>query len=476
MSNKEELLHLLEEKERRRKFNKTKYLFPDEGPLRRELYKKHLAFFKAGKEYRQRAFIGANRVGKSFSLSYELGLHLTGDYPEWWEGRKYNKPVEIVVASISNAVTKDLFQKELIGPMDAIGTGMVPLECIDKTFTKAGVAGAISEAWITHKSGGKSKIFFKAYEQGRDTFQGTHPDIIALDEEPKDPEVYSECLTRTMGTAGNDDAGMIMVAFTPLLGMSELVLSFLPNGKFPKDYTHPENPYKFVVNVTWDDVPHLTEEDKEELLLSYSEKEREARSKGIPTLGIYSIYPVLEDEVIVNPFYIPDYFEKCYGIHVDHKKVSILFAAKDPSTGVIYLIDENQKKPESAVIHSAVIKKKCKEFKVDMVGSINKEYLDLYSQEELTLDIPPNNLESDLKYILQLLETGQLKIFSTLEKFLREFRLYRRSEKGKILQDDAGLMEAMRYILTCSIHQAESFDEDNYISNNEYGRNKVTGY
>jgi phage terminase large subunit-like protein len=57
---------------------------------------------------------------------------------------------------------------------------------------------------------------------------GTAMDVIHLDEEPSDPKIYSECLLRTMTTDG-----IIICTFTPLLGLSEVVLSFLPGGKFP---------------------------------------------------------------------------------------------------------------------------------------------------------------------------------------------------------------------------------------------------
>ena len=39
--------------------------FPEKGPYRRALYPKHVKFFEAGREYRERALIAANRVGKS---------------------------------------------------------------------------------------------------------------------------------------------------------------------------------------------------------------------------------------------------------------------------------------------------------------------------------------------------------------------------------------------------------------------------
>ena len=54
-------------------------LFPDEGPLRRELYPKHLEFFEAGLEFEERAAVCANRIGKTMGMGgYETTLHLTG--------------------------------------------------------------------------------------------------------------------------------------------------------------------------------------------------------------------------------------------------------------------------------------------------------------------------------------------------------------------------------------------------------------
>ena len=55
------------------------------------------------------------------------------------------------------------------------------------------------------------------------SFQGTEKDFIWLDEEPE-MAIYSESLIRTMTTDG-----MILCTFTPLLGVSEVVLSFMPH-------------------------------------------------------------------------------------------------------------------------------------------------------------------------------------------------------------------------------------------------------
>jgi hypothetical protein len=90
---------LLTEARRRRDTNRIADIYPDEGPLRRELYPKHMAFFKAGASHMERAAIAANRIGKTWGIGgFETTLHLTGDYPEWWEGRRFDHPIEAWVA------------------------------------------------------------------------------------------------------------------------------------------------------------------------------------------------------------------------------------------------------------------------------------------------------------------------------------------------------------------------------------------
>lgn len=219
--------------EERARWNKFAELFPDEGPLRRELYPKHLEFFKAGKQYRERCFLAGNRVGKSVAGGYETTAHLTGEYPHWWEGKKFFKPVRAWVAGDTNETTRDILQKLLLGEVAydgatkiVDGSGLIPRDCIGKPTWKQGVANFVDTIPIKHKNGW-SELGFKSFDQGRRVFQGTARELIWLDEEcPMD--VYGECLIRTATTRG-----ILLTTFTPLSGLSELVLSFLPEDMTP---------------------------------------------------------------------------------------------------------------------------------------------------------------------------------------------------------------------------------------------------
>lgn len=207
-------------------------MYPETGTLRRELYPKHIRFFREGAIHKERLMLAANRVGKTEGIGgYETTLHATGLYTPWWEGRKFAHPVDCWVAGKTNETTRDIIQKKLFGAIVHengkkffSGTGLVPYDHIGAVTWKQGVQDLIDTIKIRHTSGGWSEIGVKSYQQGRGSFEGTERHVIWLDEEPP-LEIYTECLTRTMTTDG-----IVILTFTPLEGVSDVVLAFIPNG------------------------------------------------------------------------------------------------------------------------------------------------------------------------------------------------------------------------------------------------------
>lgn len=221
---KRELLKALEEKARRRRYNLIQQIFPDAGPYRRELYLRHMEFFRAGASHRERLFMAANRVGKTVAGGAELTYHMTGRYPGWWEGHRFDRPVQCLAAGDTSQTTRDIIQSKLLGGLwgtPEFGTGLIPGDLLKKPTPARGVANLYEEITVEHISGGTSRLMLRSYDQGRRIFQGTEQDFVWLDEEvPKD--VYDEALVRTMTTRG-----LVMMTFTPLSGLTELVVDFL---------------------------------------------------------------------------------------------------------------------------------------------------------------------------------------------------------------------------------------------------------
>ena len=222
-------IRLMEEKLYRDSRNKWMKYFHDTGPHRRELYAKHMevvGFTNADPDdVTEVAFIAANRLGKTVLGAYCVKCWTTGIYPEWWHGRRFNGPTNGWCSGDTGETVRDILQYELLGPANELGTGMIPADAIIKTTPRTGIPDAVKDVYIRHESGGASHIGFKSYDQKRKSFQGTEKHWILNDEEPP-IDVYTEELMRLM-----TKKGVMLNTFTPLLGLSDVVLSFLPGGK-----------------------------------------------------------------------------------------------------------------------------------------------------------------------------------------------------------------------------------------------------
>ena len=140
-------------------------------------------FHKTGSEANQRLLMAANRIGKSFSGAAEMSYHLTGIYPDWWEGRRYYQPITAWAGGVSNETTRDIVQFELLGSPDdpdAFGSGAIPKSKIIKTERKPGVPNAKSVALIQAASGGHSSLHVQDTEIGMEQRQGMRVELIFL--------------------------------------------------------------------------------------------------------------------------------------------------------------------------------------------------------------------------------------------------------------------------------------------------------
>ena len=455
-------IELLEEKQRRAEHRKLSSYYPDAGPLRRELYKPHMAFFVAGADHRERAMVAANRVGKTEGVGgYELSLHLTGRYPKWWKGKRFNRPVKAWAAGSTGQAVREILQEKLLGPINAVGTGLIPGEYIADTKRKGGnVPDAIESVSVKHITGKNSRLIFKSYDQKRKAFEGTEQDVIWLDEEP-DIGIYTECTIRTMTTHG-----IVMLTLTPLQGLSEVILQFLPGGKPPEEASQ-----RFVVNATWDDAPHLSKHDRDELWASVPVYQRDARAKGIPQLGSGAIYPIGEEEVLVPDFEFPDYWPRVYGMDVGWNWTAAVWVAHDRENDIAYLYSGYKQGQEKPPVHVNAINARGSWIPgvIDPAsqGSSQRDGEKLvteYRDLGLNLSFAENAVEAGIHAVWLRLATGRLKIFKSCAQWFEEFRLYRRDEKGKVVKINDHLMDATRYLIMSGIQRAELMPVETYAA------------
>ena len=172
--------------------------------------------------------MAGNQLGKTLAGSFEWAMHLTGFYPEWWEGARFHEPVRLWAAGETRTSTRDTVQKLLVGEPEkeeAWGTGAIPGRLLKDVRRSSGVPNGLDSVTVKHESGGTSTLLFKAYEQGRAKWQGDTLHGVWFDEEPP-LDIYTEGLTRTNATGG-----IVMLTFTPLKGMSEVVGMFLGDAE-----------------------------------------------------------------------------------------------------------------------------------------------------------------------------------------------------------------------------------------------------
>jgi len=213
---------------------------------------------------------------------------------------------------------------------------------------------------------------------------------------------------------------------------------------------------KFLVTAGWNDVPHLDEDTKEELLAATPPHLRDARSKGIPSLGAGAIYPIPLDDILVDPFQIPAYWPRAYGFDVGWNRTAALFGAWDRDVDCLYLYTEHYRGEAEPSIHATAIRARG-----DWIpgaidpgsrGRAQKDGAQLfynYQQLGLRLNLAPNAVDAGLYDVWERLSTGRIKVFRTLQNFQAEYRLYRRDEKGRVVKEFDHLMDALRYLVAC---------------------------
>lgn len=417
-------------------------------------YEKQMSFFAAGKVKRERLFRAGNQQGKTMSAAAEVAYHLTGEYPDWWKGRRFDRPVVVWASGETGEATRDNPQRALLGLPGEEGTGMVPARCLTTDYGMAtGVANLYDYIKIKHKSGRNSLLRFKYYAQGRRKWQGPPIDVVWFDEEPPQ-DIYDEGLARTIATGG-----MVALTFTPLLGMSEVVRRFLVNPTDERSDT----------NMTIYDAKHISDAEREKIIASFPEHEREARALGIPTLGSGRIFPVAESIIKTPAIEIPAHWPQIGGIDFgwDHPTAAVRLAW-DRDTDVIYVTHCYRQKAQTPILVAAALKPwgdwlpwawphdghqhdkgSGKQLSVQYTTQGLKmlpEHAQFASTGTDDTKQSGISVEAGVSEMLDRMQTGRWKVFDHLNDWLDEYRLYHRAD-GKIVKEYDDLLSASRYAM-----------------------------
>jgi phage terminase large subunit-like protein len=409
-------------------------------------YPKQQEFLDAGAGHRERLLIAGNQNGKTHIGAYEAACHLTGLYPENWKGRRWDRPTKGWIAGETSLVVRDVQQKKLCGEpgvTDLFGTGMIPKELfVDKPSLARGITDAYDTIQVRHVSGGVSVARFKSYEQGRTKFQGESIDWGWADEEPPE-DVYAELLTRTVATGG-----MVWLTFTPLKGRSSVVLRFLDEP----------SPDRSVTSMTIEDALHISPEERAKIIAAFLPHEREARARGVPTLGSGRIFMAPEESILEAPIeYIPAHWWKLWGIDfgIGHPFAAVLILW-DKDNDVIHIHHTYRVADALPIQHAAALKQIGAAVPVAWPRdgtnrqADGKPLADHYKRHGLVMLADhatwPDGSVSTEAGILEMDErekSGRLKVARHLSDYLEERRFYHRKD-GQIVKLKDDLMSAAR--------------------------------
>lgn len=424
-------------------------------------YPKQREFHAAGATFRERLLMAGNQEGKTHSAAHETAYHATGLYPEDWEGHRFSRPVTIWTGSETNESSREIIQSALLGDGAAkledqnMGTGAIPRSTIVETTTRqAGVKDVVDQIIVRHVSGKKSRIVLKAYEQGREKWQGKKVDVVWLDEEPDMP-IYSEAVTRTQAVPD----GRVYMTFTPLKGMTDVVSRFLNPAP---DEAH----LRHVTNMTIYDALHYTDEEREKIILGYPAHERDCRARGIPLMGSGLVWPVDQNDYTIDPIPIPRHWSRICGIDfgIDHP-FGAAWLAHDRDTDTVYLYDEFRRSGQTPAEHAIVLRAKDPEHFIPVAWPHDgmtrdkgngKPLYEAYREHGVNMMRDSARYDDEVggaqpvePAVLDLHERmkfGRFKVFKTCSAFLEEARMYHR-EDGKIVAIKDDVISAVRMAL-----------------------------
>jgi phage terminase large subunit-like protein len=476
-TDKEELLGLLRMREEYIKYNQWELFKP---------YDFQKTFYAASKHSQRRFLCAANRVGKSYSESMELSYHLTGLYPEWWEGHEFKAPILAWAVGITGDSTRKVLQKELFGTSmgkdkAAVGTGSVPRRYIDFEHLEKDGHRILNAKVKHHNSKGEmdgwSTLEFRSTQQGEHVLMGATVDYIWLDEEDpyRSMEIYSQCVTRTSTTKG-----LVTITATPEQGLTELVDAFM------KDVSG----YLYFQNATWDDAPHLDEHTKSELLASIPKWQHEMRSRGIPMMGEGLIYDISEKDIIMDPIEIPDHWRRVCGldIGITHPTAAV-WTAYDAGTDTMYVYDCYYQTDSVPAVHAVALNTRGPWIPVilphdadNVERGSGKTVAEYYREAGVNAQVETfynpigadgkrnNFVEPGIMTILQRMKTGRFKVFSTCGRIFEEMRRYHRKD-GKINKKFDDVLDAMRYSSLSVQQRGISKGEGEHGYNSAYADN-----
>lgn len=411
-----------------------------------------------GSTEQHRMVSASNRVGKSYFSTYETALHATGRYPDGWNGKRFNKPINVLVLGVDwSQINKPKCTAELLlGTPDKRGSGWIPKEDMVRMVSKAGIPNAVSTIYIKHydENGmydGDSRITFDVYSAGDSTLMGMEIDFALMDEQV--PElIFSQVKKRTWSSRGST-----LYVATPEKGMDNVIRQF-----WEEDGIH----HSGLIHVTLWDSNQFTYEEKVKMNAQVEPWARQFSIEGIPSAGSGAVFAgILKESLIDNTFEIDKNWKRMSAADLGYNDDMVFsFIAKDESTGTYYLYDELSYTQTDAIICASGVRPMQQNY-IPMIlptdakseRGLGATYQSIFEGAGLILckeqarnwyfdsTGKDRTIKPGIIFMRELMLAGKLKVHPRCTGFLKEFSLYSYDENGKFIDKDNHYIDSFRY-------------------------------
>lgn len=465
-----------------KRYNKIHFFRPNPSQLK---------FYENTNLYDEILCSWANRTGKTWAVGAFLYFHASGQYPDWWNGKRFDRPVRILIMGITRNSLRGSAQRILLDEYESgeIGTGVIPRHVLDQCELKWSKDdnNCVDYMRIPHNTGGKSFLYFTTQQVDWRSQMGSEFDICWADEQLEGvgnpPKHYSQFLR---ATATNVDHRIIVLTATPENGRMPIF------DYFEKSESNRKN--RIVHYATLYDA-HYLKERADQIRDTYPESEWDYRVYGRPRYGSGLVFRFCRELLFCKPFEIPKHFRRLAGIDFGRavSKTAIVWIAQDSSTGIYYIYDTDwMRKADPRDIIPLIFKRDTEVgYKIPVAwpkdglnsesstgNQVAKVYMDLGVRmlaEPAMMQGQDGkksmSVEAGVAWIQGLIDAGLLKIFDipSCQVFHEEMSFYCRDEDNKIkktLANDPHHLDAMRYGLVM-------FDRFAYAAGRFYGGKKV---
>ena len=210
---------------------------------------------------------------------------------------------------------------------------------------------------------------------------------------------------------------------------------------------------KYITNAGWKDVPHLSDDEQRHLRDTTPPHMLPATEHGVPVSSVGRIYPWDFDRIAIDPFRLPVSWPRAYGFDPSVNNTAAAWAALDEATNTVYLYGEYHGTHQIPRIHAQDIL-----LRGDWVPGLcdpsaegktldGRKVIDVYKGCGLKhLRYADNAVTAGLTAVIDLVTTGRLRAFSTLQRLRFEWNNYRRDKRGKIIKENDHVLDCLRYL------------------------------